>query len=290
MKIISLQQLISGRNDDFDESTNKCLIRLSDTNGKKDVEVNKRKFDNVHRLYVSDKERVSFKAYVSKWTEDRYKTLKKHKYWVVTVGENGTTARLLKVYQVVGCNDNSYKFDLIDVPGMEILEGRVIVDWGGGTQQIIQCWNNTKEVEAIDKGIAPVPFVSYNDVLLSYDELADIINNEYEEWKMRLDKVNCIYCITDKNNGKLYIGSTYSKKKEEGGIWNRWKEYVKTEGHGDNEMLMKLKESYRKENLQWSILEILDHNIKNDEATSRENLYKDKFRTRKFGYNELEGK
>jgi hypothetical protein len=56
-----------------------------------------------------------------------------------------------------------------------------------------------------------------------------IINSGKEDWYNNLSTVKGIYLITD-NNNKLYVGSAYGVE----GIWGRWKEYVNTNGHGNN--------------------------------------------------------
>lgn len=149
-----------------------------------------------------------------------------------------------------------------------------------------------KYVVKIDEGITSpiVPFTSYYDVNLTYSQLQDIIQTEDQVWKAKLESVNCIYCISDISNGKKYIGSTYSKKQSEIGIWNRWKRYIDTGGHGDVVELINIcnkDKNYPKINFRWMILEILPINITSNEAVNREKNYKEKFLTRdkRFGYN-----
>lgn len=291
--IITLQELLAGRNEAFDKSDSKLLVRLSDNNGGRVVDDGKREFASVHSLYASDHTRTPFKAYVSEWSKETdYNVMKKHEYLIMMVAEEGVRSRLLKVYRVAGHTDNGHKLKLDEVAGFEALEGRVVAAWGtpSSTQQWKQEWRNEKEVVAIDNGIAPEPFASYSEVILSFDDLKNIIDNEYPEWKEALEKVNCIYCITDTSNGKLYIGSTYSSQNKGGGIWNRWKNYVETEGAGGNKELEQLSPEHRMEYLQWHILEVLDHKVKPAAAVEVENLYKKKFCTRKHGYNKSEGK
>lgn len=291
--IITLQELMSGRNASFDKSDSKLLVRLSDNNGGNSVEVGNREYASVHSLYVSDPTRTPFKAYVSEWSKEaQYNAMKKHEYLVLMVAEDSVRSRLLKVYRVSGYTDKGHKLDLEEVTGFEALEGRVVASWGSpsSTQQWKQEWKNEKEVVAIDNGIAPEPFASYSEVLLSFDDLKNIIDNEYPEWKEALEKVNCIYCITDTSNGKLYIGSTYSSKNKGGGIWNRWKNYVETQGSGGNKDLERLSPKHRMENLLWHILEVLDHKVNPAAAVEIENLYKKKLCTREHGYNKSEGK
>jgi hypothetical protein len=127
-------------------------------------------------------------------------------------------------------------------------------------------------------------FTRFEDVMLSYGQLYRIFHSPHnQEWKAKLESCNCIYLILDKSNGRHYIGSTYNKQ----GIWGRWAQYAET-GHGGDVSLSKLLETdseYAKKNFQWCILETLPLRIPDEQAIDRESLYKRKFGTREFGYN-----
>ena len=87
----------------------------------------------------------------------------------------------------------------------------------------------------------------------------------------------------DKATGKQYVGSTYNTK----GICGRWADYADT-GHGGDKDLKPLIEkdaAYARKNFQWCILETLPLKILEEHAIDRESLYKRKFGTREFGYN-----
>lgn len=101
--------------------------------------------------------------------------------------------------------------------------------------------NNIKAVTRIDEGFEEengiTQFTSYDKAILSFSEMKAIINcNDDNPWCVPLQSVNCIYLITDKSNGKKYVGSTYADR----GIWNRLANYVKTNGHGCNKTLKSL--------------------------------------------------
>lgn len=70
-------------------------------------------------------------------------------------------------------------------------------------------------------------------------------------------------------------------------LWGRWQCYFLTKGHGGNKDLEDLisKDPDYAVHFQWVILETMSIRISEDEAITRENLYKDKFLTRTFGYN-----
>jgi hypothetical protein len=72
-------------------------------------------------------------------------------------------------------------------------------------------------------------FKGYKNIDLDFESMKCIINSGKEDWYNNLSTVKGIYLITD-NNNKLYVGSAYGVE----GIWGRWKEYVNTNGHGNN--------------------------------------------------------
>ena len=70
-------------------------------------------------------------------------------------------------------------------------------------------------------------------------------------------------------------------------MWGRWKQYAET-GHGGDKDLKPLlsdDSNYAAKYFQWCILETLPLKILEDQAIDRESLYKRKFGTREFGYN-----
>lgn len=153
-------------------------------------------------------------------------------------------------------------------------------------QRWLQWFKNDKKIIQIDEGIIRmmIPFKTYNDVLLDFKELKNIVDTDNAEWREKLKAVNGIYGISDKSNGKLYIGSAYGEE----GIWGRWKDYAETKGHGNNDMLVdiiKQNPDYAWDNLQWFILETFSLDVTDAYAVERENLYKLKLCTRRFGYN-----
>lgn len=305
-KIISIQELMKGRNQEFDNSVKIRVMRLSE-NYKWDF--NDNTIDSIHSL--CKKSRAAFLEWVRVWPltkKNRSAEILNSDYVVFMVSEKGLLSRLLGVYKVLGKEKQTHEdiyIKLEECSGFEALNEKVIVKWGEKNQSS-QAWSQTwyknetnrifneKYVVKIDEGISStiVSFISYNDVNLRYSQLEDIIKNEDAIWKAKLESVNCIYCIFDINNGKKYIGSTYGNNKQsETGIWNRWKYYIDTEGHGDDAELKKIFDAdnnYPKNNFRWMILEILPINITSKEAIMRENVYKEKFMTRdkRFGYNQ----
>ena len=279
-----------GRNDDFDSSQKVTIMRLS-------PKVYKGNVDD----YVADRRHETFLKDMCWWEkghEDSYKKMLASDYVVCCLAEVGLTTRLLLVLKVIGPDPASYDDNNLHLiatiaDGFEALNGKVLFRWGEKPQSS-QAWKqdylvNIKEVEAIDYGIPVVmPFTSYEAVRLTFNQMRAIYENDDPVWRSKLESVNAIYAIIDDETRRLYIGSTYSNDSSRGGIWNRWKCYVETGGHGNNTSLQEIADadpSYIERNFKWIILETLPLNIKSEKAVERENLYKEKFDTRKNGYN-----
>lgn len=144
--------------------------------------------------------------------------------------------------------------------------------------------NDIDVIEYLRDKVSILPFSGYDKVNLNYNELSLIINNNIESWKTALSSVKGIYIITDKSNGKHYIGAAYGEKS----FWQRWSEYVYTK-HGFNEGLKKVLNVKGEEyasNFTFSILEIKSCNEDSNEILRRETFWKDTLCTRIFGYNE----
>lgn len=131
-------------------------------------------------------------------------------------------------------------------------------------------------------------FPGYNNVLLTHKDLQAIINLEAPEWKNALSNVKGVYCITDKSNGKLYIGSASSN---ENGIWGRWTSYANinnlTGGNKTFEEIKNINPQHIIDNFTYSILEIFDIKTKKEDIIQREEYWKRVFQTNKFGMNNV---
>lgn len=92
-----------------------------------------------------------------------------------------------------------------------------------------------------------------------------------------------VYLITDTKTGKLYVGSAYN----ENGIWDRWADYVRTNGQGDNKDLKELVNSNINyaDNFRFSILMILPQTMINEEIIKKEQIFKTKLGSNSFGLN-----
>lgn len=100
-----------------------------------------------------------------------------------------------------------------------------------------------------------------------------------------LQNQKAVYLITDRSNGKLYVGSATS---DSGMLLQRWANYIDS-GHGGNKELIELvnKEGidYIKRNFQYSILENYNARVDDSVILERESWWKETLQSRKFGYN-----
>ncbi len=281
--IITIQELLTGRNIEFDMATRIKLVRHKENKATIHF-LNETYMGSLYHMYRYD--HALFLKYQSHQATENFNTVE---YIVSFIGESGQEARFVGVFKNCGHETRDEKtsmFDFQEVEGFEILKERVIINWGESAISWHQWWRNDKEVVRIDKGISNdkvPPFVQYEDVVLNYEQLRKIIDTQNSEWKSKLEACNCIYLILDKSNGKHYIGSTYNKQ----GIWGRWSIYAET-GHGNDVSLKELLDNdslYAEKYFQWSILETLPLNVVDTVAIDRESLYKEKFGTRDFGYN-----
>ncbi len=129
-------------------------------------------------------------------------------------------------------------------------------------------------------------FPGYEKINHDFSMLVPIFRNENADWKTALGHVKGVYAITDKSDGKRYIGSAYG----DSGIWSRWCCYMNT-GHGWSDELTKLIKSkgrgYAEKYFRLSLLEYRSMKTDDEVIIEREVYWKEVFLSRnpKFGYN-----
>lgn len=292
--IISIQDLLKGwnRNSEFDNA-NESRIKLvrHSSEVKPDSFIYNKYKGSVYKLYRTDYS--LFKEWQSEQSDSKMKNVD---YLVVFLAEEGCECRFIGVYRNYGpkkpTSEGVSEYTLEEVEGFEGLKDKVVIDWGKGTLSWMQNWQSTKNVrriEQVNTGDDVPYFTRYEDIILSFSQLQKVV--EDKEWKSKLESLNCVYLILDKETGKQYVGVTYKDMKPgvKNGILGRWTEYAQTR-HGNNKLLVALLAekgiSYAEQNFQWSILETLPLNVTPKVAIDRESLYKKKFGTREHGYNE----
>jgi hypothetical protein len=127
-------------------------------------------------------------------------------------------------------------------------------------------------------------FPGFENINHDFRILEPIFTTEKGDWKTALENVKGVYIITDRSNGKAYIGSAYGAY----GIWSRWATYIGTL-HGGNDELASLIERkgkrYVRDNFIFSLLEVNGMHVPDEVILSRESYWKDKLLTRQHGYN-----
>lgn len=230
--------------------------------------------------------RTNRMAFLSYQCSQRRDVFNKVDYIVSFVGEEGVQARFVGVWKICGksmSDDGCYKYSMSEVEGFEDLKERVIIRWENAISWH-QWIKNKMEVQEISPGLHYKRFTDYSELILDFNELCEIVECQYADWKLLLSAIRGIYLITDLNTGKLYVGSAYG----EDGIWGRWSEYVNTGGHGGNKSLRELimqDECYASKFFQFSILMLLPKTVTVEEAIAKEHLFKRKLGSNSFGLN-----
>jgi len=128
-------------------------------------------------------------------------------------------------------------------------------------------------------------FPGYDKVRMSYNQLEIVLNRGKRDWIAALENQKAVYLITDKSNGKLYVGSATSN---DGMLLQRWRSYI-ANGHGGNKELVELVKNngfdHIKQNFQYSILENYNAKVDDHVILERESWWKETLQTRAFGYN-----
>ena len=175
------------------------------------------------------------------------------------------------------------------LPEYECLYGRVIVKYENRSQQMFRNADSIIDDLTVEE-LLPAPFrgfefPGYDRICLSFEELATIVNGDYPGYRNALMNQKAVYILTDKSNGKLYVGSATAQN---GMLLTRWSNYV-SNGHGGNVELKKLVEEkgfdYIKKNFQYSIIENYNSIIDDSHVLKLESYWKDVLQTRNFGYN-----
>ena len=185
-------------------------------------------------------------------------------------------------------------YDGINYEGEELEEyrqyyGRVIIKYHKAMQAqgvyYSTVRNDLEVLQLLPAAFDGDEFPGYDNVRLSYMQLASILERRKQSWIAALENQKAVYLITDTNNGKLYVGSATS---DNGMLLQRWRNYAEN-GHGGNKELIALVNAkgfdYVKQYFQYSILENYNAKIDDHVVLKREAWWKDTLQSRRFGYN-----
>lgn len=201
----------------------------------------------------------------------------------------GGVFRVIERFDDYAETEVGYKVEIAEQ--FKELTGRLVVDFCRkqgmrGRAFLFENYINEMEVsEIMEKPYGGIDFPGYYDVMLPFNMLELLVKNQKSDWITALENVKGIYIISDKSNGKQYVGSAYGGT----GVWSRWSCYANT-GHGYNDELVDLIEerglAYARENFQIALLEVISMRTDDEIVTRRESFWKDVLLTRSpLGYN-----
>ena len=208
--------------------------------------------------------------------------------------DNSDTFLFGGVFKIIGRDKTNDKYNIEWQSEYEKYVGRLVVKVKLEIRSVYRKLDNLFP-KVLIKEILPSPFYTskkfpgYKKLDLAYDKLAEIDHGYLRDWKQVLQNIEGVYLITDKKNGKLYVGSAIGKN----GIWGRWTNYYNNLTGGNKgleelneESKKKFDEDYIKQNFHFSILEAyVLGSIGKEKIIERESVWKDRLRSRQNGYN-----
>lgn len=231
-----------------------------------------------------------FKNNFKPWQERQTKKNFKRDYILSLIYYNHDEWIFGGIYKQKGVRKvkDHYEYDTELLDTRKDLIGRLIIQYRRGSRQsyrfLEKYIDELKVLEILRKPYTVEAFPGYENVIIDFNTLKTIIQKGEPSWKTALSFVKGVYIITDKNNGKIYVGSAYGDES----FWSRWSSYAKN-GHGGNKELKKIINESGVEytsNFQFSILEIRSSITDKEEIIKRESHWKNVIKSKEFGYNE----
>lgn len=187
---------------------------------------------------------------------------------------------------------NGINYEGTELPEYSKYYGRIILSFHKTLQNPVvtkdTVWNQLEVLQILSSPFDGIDFPGYDNVNITFHELEAIITRHKRDWIKALENQKAIYLISDKSNGKLYVGSATG---DNGMLLQRWSAYI-ANGHGGNVELRKITEdpskgfSYVQENFSYAILENYNARVDKNFILKRESWWKSTLKTRvPFGYN-----
>ena len=169
--------------------------------------------------------------------------------------------------------------------------GRVVVHYHNTTQKMIRKLKGVQD-QLVVTNVLPdpyegEPFPGYDKVCLTYDKLKSILDHDRTDWINALRGQKAVYLITDKSNGKLYVGSATAGG-DAGMLLRRWRDYAEGLTGGNEGLIELVKEKgvdYVQANFQYSILENFNEHTDDKYIIGREQWWKRVLCSKEHGYN-----
>lgn len=201
----------------------------------------------------------------------------------------GGVYRVVERFDDWGKTTKGYRVELDEM--FKPFIGRLIVDFHRyqglrGRNFIFENYINDMTVaEITELPYSGEPFPGYDNVNISFSSLEVIFRNQKSDWHTALENVKGIYLITDRKNGKKYVGAAYG----DSGIWSRWADYACSGTGCNDELVEMIKQNgvdYARKHFNFSILELFPMKASNEFIIARESYWKNILLTRgEFGYN-----
>ena len=131
--IISIQELLKGRNVEFDNADGKRIRLIRHKDSRKEKNIGGKIYESsLYDIYLHEND-----VFMTYQSEQLVKKFKDVDYIVSFIGEEGITSRFVGVYKNNGIlkmlsdynGEPHAKFDIQEINGFEILKNRVIINW-----------------------------------------------------------------------------------------------------------------------------------------------------------------
>jgi hypothetical protein len=193
------------------------------------------------------------------------------------------------VYKSLGCKvvKDYYEYQTVLLDINTDLIGRLVIRFEKKFRQsypyLENCLDNIGISQILKEKYSIVEFPGYERICLDFNYLQTVARKNDKTWFTALHNVKGVYLITDKTNGKHYVGSAYG----EYALWSRLTQYAEN-GHGGNiELKKKIKEygiQYA-QNYQFTLLEVRMKKTDDVEIIESEQHWKKVLMSREYGYN-----
>ena len=193
------------------------------------------------------------------------------------------------IFRVIERHDDCYQLE--ELEKYKKFVGRVLLSfhrYQGMRWRAYYLENYIQEFEIVE--ILPSvyrgeSFPGVENICHDFHILESIFKSKRSDWKAALSNIKGVYVISDKHNGKQYVGSAYSDT----GIWSRWACYIDT-GHGvESDELTKLIKTkginYARKNFRFSLIEIMPMSVDKNTVIARESHWKKALLSIDHGYN-----